>query len=120
MPKIKVKDAELDQCDFHEVLEAIAGQSHLVRIGHYGSAARSVYLVTVNKLPEDFYSFTETECFTRRTPYLNEEGVECGMNVSIDLGSLKKEAFFDDLTSAMLYAQKFITKYAVKRCALEG
>jgi hypothetical protein len=116
MPKIEVNDDTLDNCDFHEVLEAFAGQSHLVSVGRWSNAAMDVFTVTLHKLPDGYYSFTMTDAFTTETPILRD-GKNIGCSVKFDLGTVELNEAYDDLGEAMISAIALITKFAAERCA---
>lgn len=117
MPKIELKDDTLDKCDFHEVLEAFAGQSHLIQVGRWSNAAMDVFTVTLNKLPENYYSFTQTDVFTTKTA-LMRDGKEVGTRVEHQLGTVELDEAYDDLGEAMISAIGLITKFAAERCAV--
>jgi hypothetical protein len=115
MPKITVVDEILETCDFHEVLEAFAGQSHLIQIGHYSNHEHHIFEVSKYKLPEGYYSFTQTKDFTTETPYLNEAGKEVGTSVHHNLGELELSEYYDDFEDAMVAAYELIVLPAHNR-----
>jgi len=116
MPKIEATAATFSDCDFHELTETFAGQSHLVRVGHYSNATKDIYTVTSHKLPKGYFSFTETEAFTTKLGVVHE-GRRIATQVSINLGKLEKDEAYDTFAEAMKRANKLVTKIAKRRCA---
>jgi len=117
MPNIEMTEKTFEECDYHEVLEAFSGQSHLVQIGHWSNATQDYYRVTVNALPEGYYSFTETENYTTKTPFMLD-GREVGTQVRHNLGTEIHSEAFDDLGEALSAAFVLITKFAAERATI--
>jgi hypothetical protein len=116
MPKIAVVAEILETCDFHEVLEAFAGQSHLIQVGHHTNHDHDIYEVSKHALPVDYYSFTQTADYTTETPFMLD-GREVGTSVHHDLGELELVEYYDSFEDAMAAAYALITHASQARCA---